>query len=56
MLTYKDPKNIKYTDKFLNKLDESGYNIVYNRISDGGHGNFSVKDIIHNWLKKQFEL
>ena len=41
------------TDAFIEKLKAAGYDVEYTRVDGGGHGDFDVKDMIRDWLKKQ---
>jgi len=44
--------NFSYTDDFIKKLISSGYNIDFEIIEGGGHGNFNTSDIMLDWLQK----
>ena len=46
--------DIKETDDFVSKLKEAGYNVIYERVPGGGHGDISVKPMIDRWLVEQF--
>jgi predicted esterase len=45
---------IEATDAFIERLKEAGYDIEYIRVDGGGHGNFSVTEILQKWLKSRF--
>ena len=44
---------IEATDAFIEELKEAGYDIEYIRVDGGGHGNFSVTEMVREWLKKR---
>jgi dipeptidyl aminopeptidase/acylaminoacyl peptidase len=44
--------DISYTDKFVDRLKSLGYNIDYERVNGGGHGNFSSSKFVLDWLSK----
>jgi predicted peptidase len=44
--------DISYTDKFVELLKNRGFEINYERVNGGGHGNFNSTDIILSWLLK----
>jgi len=46
--------DIKDTDDFMEKLKTDGYDVEYIRVDGGGHGNFSVKEMVMKWLEGKF--
>jgi predicted esterase len=44
--------DISYTDKFVEKLKSKGFAVDYTRVDGGGHGDFSSKKYVADWLSK----
>jgi predicted esterase len=50
-----DPQlSIKATDRFVAKLERSGYDVVYHRPEGGGHTNIRVESMVNQWLDERF--
>ena len=45
--------NIESTDDFMDKLKVAGYDLEYNRVEGGGHGDFNVKEMVVKWLSEK---
>jgi predicted esterase/tetratricopeptide (TPR) repeat protein len=43
------------TDSLVSTLKDKGYDVTYIRVPGGGHGDFSTRDMVKEWLKDTFK-